>query len=59
MPSIPTPGSRQIRLELSKRDYAELRILRAKADLPNAALLSDMMRVYKKHPGDWVSAKKK
>lgn len=49
---------RQMRFELEAKDHAAARVMRAETDLSIEELWLDMMRVYKKHPDEWSSAKK-
>lgn len=50
---------RHMRFELSEKQHDEAKIMRARTNLSNEELWIDMMRVYKAHPKDWISARKR
>lgn len=49
---------RQMRFELDEKNHHEARLIRAQTNLENEELWNDMMRVYKKHPNEWITAAK-
>lgn len=50
--------TRDLRFTVPATVHKEVTTLRAHTDMTNEELLTDMVRVYKKNPGQWITARK-